>query len=291
MAGSTLPARALGRLITQHRKRAGMTRYAAAQVVETSQQTMSRIEDGLKAKVPDLWINAWSDAFGCTDEDRRTLLGLAHELRTAQRSWWRAYADEIPTGFDHYLSLEDAAKSLTIWAASLLPGLLQTSDYRRELAWTEDPTWTHDEVERRIGVATNRQERLQDPEFKMNVLLSESVLRTQVGSAAVMEGQLTRLTELSNLPNVTIRVVPFNAARPIGPLVGSFTILEFPQLPATKLQEPPVVYVEGYVGDLYLEREAEVQQFQDAASQIGRVALKPSETRQLVVKVAKEHTQ
>lgn len=291
MAGSTLPARALGRLLTQHRKRVGMTRYAAAQIVETSQQTMSRIEDGLKAKVPDLWINAWADAFGCTDQQRRTLLGLAHELRTAQTSWWRAFADEIRTDFNHYISLEDSARSLTIWATSLVPGLLQTPEYRRELAWTENPTWTHDEVERRVAVATNRQERLQDPEFQMDVLLSEAVLRTQVGSDAVMEDQLTRLAELSEFPNITIRVVPFKASRPIGSLVGSFTILEFPPLPTSKLQEPPVVYVEGYAGVLYLEREAEIEQYRDATNQIGRVALEPSETKHLVVEVAKEYAQ
>src|SRR5437868_1403383 len=130
MAGSTLAGRALGRLLAQHRKRAGLTRYAAAQVVETSQQTLGRIEDGLKAKVPDLWINAWCDALKCTDKERQTLLGLAHELRTAQKSWWRGFADEIPSDFNHYISLEDSANRLTIWATNLVPGVLQTPEYR-----------------------------------------------------------------------------------------------------------------------------------------------------------------
>ncbi|MBF6332915.1 helix-turn-helix domain-containing protein [Nocardia transvalensis] len=289
MAGSTLAARALGRLLAQYRERAGLTRYAAAQFVDTSQQTVGRIEDGVKAKVGDLWINTWADAYKCTAPERRTLLALAHDLRTAQKSWWRGFADEIPTDFNHYLSLEDSANRLTIWATNLVPGLLQTPDYRRVLAWTENPTWTHDEVERRVQVATNRQQRLQDSKFRLIVLLSEAVLYNQVGSDAVMEEQLTQLASLSELSNITIGIVPFKATNPIGPIVSSCTLLEFPILASTKSEEPPVVYVEGYVGDLYLESEGDVKQYRDALGRIGQVALDPTQSRQRILAVAEEY--
>jgi hypothetical protein len=193
--------------------------------------------------------------------------------------------------FNHYISLEDSARSVTFWAANLIPGLLQTSDYRRVLAWAENPAWTPVEVERRVELASKRQQRLQDPDFTMTVFLSEAALRNQVGSDAVMEERLTRLVEMLALPNITIRVVPFKASNPVGPVVGSFVLLEFPLLPSTKLQEPPVVYVEGHVGDLYLEREGEITQYRGAVDRISRVALDPEKSRKLILEVAKEYAE
>ncbi|KZM73213.1 hypothetical protein AWN90_31530 [Nocardia terpenica] len=248
---------------------------------------MTRIEDGTKAKVSDLWINVWADAFKCTDEERRTMLLLSLELRTAKKSWWRAFSDEIASDFNHYISLEDSANRLTLWATNLVPGMLQTVGYRRVIAWTENPAWSHDEVERRVQIATNRQQRLQDPDFHLNVMLHESVLHNLVGSDAVMEEQLTKLLEFSDLPNITIRIVPFRAANPLGLLAGSFTLLEFPFLPSTKL--PSVVYVEGHRGALYLEEEADLDQYRDDVKRIGQVALDPIQSRALIVEAIEEY--
>jgi len=39
-------------------------------------------------------------------------------------------------------------------------------------------------------------------------VVDESVLHRVVGSPAVMQAQLERLLELSDLPNVTLRVIP-----------------------------------------------------------------------------------
>ncbi|BAW07343.1 conserved hypothetical protein [Nocardia seriolae] len=65
-------------------------------------------------------------------------------------------------------------------------------------------------------------------------------------------------------------------------------LLEFPKLPATGMVESPVVYIEGFVGDLYLERETEVQRFRNAFAEISRVALDPDITRQRMLSRAKE---
>ncbi|MFF2549560.1 helix-turn-helix domain-containing protein [Nocardia sp. NPDC058058] len=289
MAGSTLASRALGRLLAHHRKQAGLTVYAAAQLVETSQQTMGRVEDGLKAKVPQLWIHALADAYGVGDDDRRIMIGLAQELAQAQKNWWRAYADEMNPKFDHLLGLEQAARRLSIWRSALVPGLFQTPEYRRSIAWTESPEMAPEQVEKRVEMALRRQTRLHDAGFAVDVLLSECVLRDRIGGAAVMGGQLRRLAELTELPNTTIRVVPFDTSAHLGSLVGSFTLLEFPKLPATGMTEPPVIYVEGYAGDLYLEREPEVRRYRDAFGEIGRVALDGDTTRQLMLSLAKEY--
>lgn len=271
-----------------------MSQSAAGRAVELSPQSIGRLEDGQATRTSSLHINALCDLYSVSDAERKVLLALGAEVREAHKSggkWWRAYADEIPMDFDHYISLEDSASQITFWSTLLIPGLFQTSDYRRVLAWTENPTWTHEEVERLVELASKRQRRLKDPTARIIVLLFEAALRSQIGSAAVMEEQLTRLATLGDSSNITVLVVPYDASNHLGSLVGKFVLLDFPVLPATKIQEPSVVYVEGFAGSLYLERDTEVEQYRQAAEQIRRVALNPVQSRELILEIAREYAQ
>ncbi|MFF0607616.1 DUF5753 domain-containing protein [Nocardia tengchongensis] len=236
-----------------------------------------------------MWINTLADAYGISDDERRVLLGLARELASVQPNWWRPYADGLRSGFDHYMGLEGAARRLHTWKVTIVPGLLQTPEYRRALAWTEFPDAPTEFIERLVEVAVRRQSRLAEEGFAIDVLLAENVLRDRVGGSAVMAGQLGRLAEAGQRPNVSIQVVPYGAPAHLGSLAGSFVLMEFPKLPSTGLQEPPIVYVEGYAGDLYLEREPEVKRYRDALTEIRRVALNPDASRQLVLSLAKEY--
>lgn len=182
---------------------------------------MGRVEDGVKSKVPQLWINALSNAYQVTGNERRVMIGLAQELASAQKNWWRPYADGLKSGFDYYIGLEEAARKLEVWKMAVVPGLLQTAEYRRAVEWIEAPNLLPEQVERRVEVAMLRQERLKDSAFGVDAVLSEMVLRDQLGGRGVMADQLRRLAELAQRPNVSIRVVPFDAPAHLGSLVGS----------------------------------------------------------------------
>ncbi|MRH92000.1 XRE family transcriptional regulator [Nocardia sp. SYP-A9097] len=217
------------------------------------------------------------------------LISLSQELASVQKNWWRAFADEMNPRFDHYISLEEAAQRLAVWRVTVIPGLLQTPEYRRAMVWVEHPEMPSDQVEKRVEISVRRQPRLEDPDFAVDVVLSEAVLRDCIGGRGVMAGQLRHLADVSEMANVSIRVAPLGTAcGNLGSIVGSFVLLEFPSLPATGLVEPPVVFVEGYAGDLYLERETEVKRYRDAFTEIGRVALSQDTTRQLMLSIAKE---
>ncbi|MBF6136944.1 helix-turn-helix domain-containing protein [Nocardia otitidiscaviarum] len=293
VSGSTLARRALGRELRRLRTTRGIHQAEAARIAETSPQSISRIEEGQSTRVTSFQINALCDAYGASDDERKVLLGLQQEVRSARErggGWWRAYADaQMPTDFDHYLALEESAHRLTAWKTGVVPGLLQTPDYRRALAWSEIPPLSPEAVESRIEVATRRQTRLDDSDFQMDVLLSEAVLRDRVGGPAVMARQLRHLVRLSDITNVSIQVVPFTARHHLGVLVGSFILLEFPVLPQSKLTEPPIVYVEEYAGDLYLERDSEVRRYRDALRELRQVALTKAQSGQLIRDAAREH--
>ncbi|WP_327152254.1 helix-turn-helix domain-containing protein [Nocardia sp. NBC_01329] len=286
-----LPRRALGQQLRKMRERNDMSQAAAARVAETSPQTYGRLEDGLVTKVTDLVLNALSNAFRATDEERRLLLDLAVEIRTTTASgagWWRAYSDAIAQGFDHYLALEEAATWVTSWQTTVVPGLLQTREYRRALTWALLPNGSPAEVERQLDLVTERQNSLEREGFRFEALLYESVIRRRVGSSSVISEQIGHLLELSEAPGVEIRVVPFGEANPVGLVANSFVLFSFPPLPTSRLGTPPVAYMEGLTGGLYVERDAEVSRFSREASLIRRVALSPMASRDLMLRALKE---
>lgn len=289
--GSTLPRRALGRQLRKLREKAGLTQSAASRVAEVSPQSYGRIEDGRQTKVTDLGLNALANAYGASDEERRLLLDLAREIREATASgsgWWRAYADAIVSGFDHYLALEEAANWVTSWQTTVVPGLLQTRDYRQALTWATNPDQSPEEVDRTLDLASRRQDLLGRPDFRFEALLTEATLRYNVGSPAVMADQVKRLLNQSDVPGIDIRIVPNAETKPIGLMSRSFVLFSFPPLHASKLQEPPVAFEEGFTGNLFVERPEEVSKYSREAERIRHVALSASASSDLMLRISKE---
>ncbi len=168
-----------------------------------------------------------------------------------------------------------------MWHATLVPGLLQTPNYRRAIAWSESPDLPTAQLERRIEWQVQRQERLKDPNLQVTAILAEAALCTEVGGKPVITEQLASLVALSDLPNICVRVVPFTATTHLGSITGSFTLLEFPDW-RSGLTQPPIVYVEGWTGDLYLERGVEIDSYQSALREIDRVALTSTDSVALI---------
>ena len=85
-----------------------------------------------------------------------------------------------------------------------------------------------DQVQQQVRVRLGRQSLLtQDDPVDLWVVLDEAVLSRPVGGDAVMRGQLQRLVEVAELPNVTLQVLPFEVGAHAG-MDGTFTILSFP---------------------------------------------------------------
>ncbi|WP_433631410.1 helix-turn-helix domain-containing protein [Nocardia sp. CA-120079] len=286
---TTLPRRLLARRLLQLREKAGLTRDKAAKLSEMSSQTLWRLENGQVALVKKMVIRALCDVYNASDDDRHALLWLAEEAR--KTGWWQSYSDAMFGDKDLFVVLEQAACRITSFQLTLLPGLVQTADYRRAVAQNYIPALTDDEIARHIELLVKRQERLQEsPEhFTLDVMLSEAALRHQIGGAAVMAAQSRHLIELSNFPNVSIRIVPLTSGDHLGLEARSFVLLEFPEHPNPALTEPPVVHVEGYTGALYLDKPDEIDRYRIAVSSIETAALDEDESRTLLVAIAEEY--
>lgn len=103
-----------------------------------------------------------------------------------------------------------------------------------------------------------------------------------------MAEQLNYLTAAGDLPNVSVQVIPLRAEAYSGLTVGPFEMLEFPRHPYANLLEPPVVYVRGYTGAMYLETAGEVEQYQDAYPGLHRSALDDAHSRSFIGDIANE---
>ncbi len=113
----------------------------------------------------------------------------------------------------------------------------------------------------------------------MQVVLDESVLHRTVGSPAVMQAQLAHLIEISTLPTVTLQVVPYGAGA-LPAVETKFNILGF-SAPAVA----DVVFIEGLVGDLYLERTADVQEYHKVFGRLLAMALSLEDSIDFITKL------
>ena len=285
--GSTVPRRQLGRYLRDLRSAAGLTVRAAARDLERSEPTIWRIESGLTS-TRSVEVKLMCELYGATAEMTAALMALAKE--TKARGWWQAYGDVVPEWMDLYIGLEAAANRISWYEPDLVPGLFQTGDYARALLRDDLPDRSEDEVDRRVQVRLTRQAILRrpiDPPL-LRVVIRESVLRCPVGGNKVMATQLERLAEVSELPNVALRVVPFSAGLHAGMQSGSFEILRFPLNGNGEDSEPPTVYAEQYTGVLYLDKPHEVARYDQALGTIWEASLDENASRALLHEAAEE---
>ncbi|GAA2481076.1 helix-turn-helix transcriptional regulator [Nocardia seriolae] len=297
MAGATVSRMDFGNYMRELRVRAGATALAAGVHLEVSRQTIMRLEEGLPTKLTTPQLRSLLDLYAASAEDGSEALSLWQEVREQDKTakaqgnskgYWQAYTDQLDTHFPRYLRLEAAAERLTTHQLVLIPGLLQTPDYRRAIAKIDNPELSIVNTERRVELAVRRQTRLYDNDFSMKFLLSEAVLRHQPGGPSVMVDQLRSLAETSERVNVSIRIVPFEVGSHRGLKIQSFTMLQFPR-GTSGLVVPTVVYLEGAIGALYHERQDIVDRYRAAVSALEAVALDEQDTRNMVVRVAREY--
>lgn len=149
-------------------------------------------------------------------------------------------------------------------------------------------TWMRPGLDGRVRLRIERQTlltRATDPPV-VKVALAETVLRRPIGDHAVMAAQLAHLVYVSELPNLSIRIVPFSAGAHMGVVTGPFVILRFPVNGDGVEMEPPTVYADGYTGGLYLDKAKEVDQYEAAFEGIWSAALDEQASRRLISEVA-----
>jgi len=271
-------ARQLAAELRRLRDAARLTGEEVAGQLGWSPSKVSRIETGQTSPgAADL--RRMLDIYEVTGTQRDRLERLAQS--SDQRGWWDAYTDTLAPEYTALIALEAESESVRWYAPMMVPGLLQTERYAREVIRSGLLIAPPGEVERRVQVKMTRQRVLtRDDPLQMAVVIDEaSILRT-IGGPQVMREQLGHMTAMAARPNITVQVLPLDAgAHPA--LNGEFTILTFPDLVA-----PDVVYLENMASDLYVESEAEVYRYGLAFDRLRELALSPEESAELITERA-----
>ncbi len=267
----TLRRRELGARLRELRLAQGLTVEQVAERLLCSPSKVSRMETGQRgATLRD--VRDLCQIYGLTDVPKAEyLMGLVREAK--QQAWWQSYDLDYAT----YVGLEQAATTLCYYQSTIVPGLLQTVGYARAMHEGSMPAeFTPERTDELIEVRMRRQQVLtRDPPMQLRVVLDEAVLHRVVGGPDVMAGQLHHFKAVAKRPNVTLQVIPFSVgAHPA--MENMFNILEFGDV------APHVVYVEGLMGWLFLERENDVRRYARVFEYLCELALDPKDTIELI---------
>jgi transcriptional regulator with XRE-family HTH domain len=279
--GPTVLRILLGAQLRRLREGQRITLEDAGKRIRASHSKISRLETG-RVGFKDRDITDLLTLYGVTDEEEReTLRSLAR--RANAPGWWHDYSDVLPHWFEAYVGLEEVATQIRAYEVQFVPGLMQTEDYARAVTLLGHDTEPARDIERRVRLRMARQSLL-DREDAPNVwaVIDEAVLRRPAGSPEIMHGQLKRLAELGQRPNVTIQVIPFQAGGHAA-AGGPFSILRFaePDL-------PDVVYLEHLAGALYLDKRDDVDVYLQVIERISVTALTPALTAEALAKLIKD---
>jgi transcriptional regulator with XRE-family HTH domain len=271
----TLRRRELGFLLRQLRNERRLSVEDVTARLLFSPTKLSRLETGRTGASP-RDIRDLCDLYQVTDPaERQRLTTLAREGK--QRGWWQDYALPYAT----YVGLEAEAASISDYHSDLVDGLLQVDGYAHAILQTREPPLDDATVEQRVEARIRRQALLtHDDGPLLHSILDEGALRRPVGGPAVMRAQLERIIELAGLPRVTFQLIPLDVGAHPG-LGSTFVIIGF--------EEPmvnDVVYVEGLIGNVYLEGAADLERYRQVFSRLHSIALSPEDSITAVRRIA-----
>jgi transcriptional regulator with XRE-family HTH domain len=218
--------------------------------------TVSRYESGL-LKFPERCAKI-------TDREWHTEMLFTRLVRFAKTG-----KDE--NWFLGYTEFEAIASRVRDWELAWVPGLLQTPEYARAALTVGLVDDLEQALEKRLARQRAVFERPTPPQLSM--ILNWLVLELPVGGAEVMRGQLARLIEAADQPNISVRVLGKDAGHHLG-LDGPFALLT--------VDDRDMAYDKASGGGRLLQRPADVQRFQLRYDRIGDLAAPVGPSRALL---------
>ncbi|MGW0712448.1 helix-turn-helix domain-containing protein [Streptomyces sp. NPDC002643] len=187
-----------------------------------------------------------------------------------------------PGWFVPYVNLEKAALKIEDFSNALIMGMLQTPDYAEGTFRSTHPRETDEQIKTRVEARMQRHSVMEREEPPLLwVILHESTLRTVVGGAGVMQGQMEHLLAEASTPHVTLQVLPFHAGAPASSL--PFTLLTPPDGPTVLYSE---TREKGHVSD----SATAVANAQATYERLRAAALSSQDSLALIQQIAEDFT-
>ncbi len=247
-----------------------MSLEAAAKALGWGLATMSRIENG-KRHIDTDEVAMILTAYKIPAAERREFL---NEVKTDNATgWWDRPLPGVPDEMGTLASYAVDADSLTDWAVTLVPGLLQTEGYAMALMLSGGIE--RETAELRWVARRRRQQILGTVDY--SAYISETALRTPFGGPEKHREQIKHLLDARDR-GIGVRVVPQHL--PIGSLSHSWLYMTFPNT-------TPVVNVEVAEGGVYLHDD-QAEPYTKRMTMLDHSALPATESQTKLRSILKE---
>ncbi|MER7760993.1 helix-turn-helix transcriptional regulator [Streptomyces sp. NPDC097619] len=282
--GKTFLRIVLGQELTRLRDQAGLTLAQAAKEAGCATSTVHNVENGTTGFRRIEQLAVLLSAYKLSKADQAMLMDWHRQAKG--EDWWTTSATILPSGMNLYLALESGAEAAKWWQPGVVNGLFQTRDYAHTLiATAKAANDTTDEfVESAVDVRLKRQSRITEEGMYLTCIMDEAALTNMVGSSQIMRDQYDRIAELSELPNVSIQIIPMRAPtyRATG---GDFGIFSF--APAQRL-DPVVTCSTVDAAMRVASKERQTKQFLRRFEVLAQGALPAYETRNFLHALSRE---
>jgi transcriptional regulator with XRE-family HTH domain len=261
------PAREyVGRILAYFRQQAGLTQAELGRRIYCTDSLVAHMEKGRRPAAQP-WLDRADNVLGAGG-----LLSAAMDLLS----------------YDRNTPLESAHPELHIdvaamhhWATHIVPDLLQTPEYAREIRRHQLPPLTSQDIDKALANLDRQQKVLHTtPRPTLNFILDEAVLRRRVGGRTVMRAQIDHLLACAELPYLTIQLAPLDHGCYPG-LTRPTTLIHTPT-------DRTLVFVEGYDGTAHIRERERVISLTEHYNLIRTHALPPAQTAVALRKIADE---
>jgi len=236
--------------LRQAREDQGMTQRAVATAMDWSASKLIRIESGA-VSISTNDLRAVLSHYRMDSGRIEVLVDMARTAREPAR--WAIYRDIASLEYIAFLGYEVSAAVIRHFEPMLVPGLLQTEDYARTVISILE-AHNPQRIDPLVDLRIERQELIvREPAPSLHFIMDEAVVRRVTGGRDVMRRQLRHLQELSEYPNITMRIVPFDHGMYSLQRVP-YQLIEFPDP-----EDGDVLYVENPEGE-YIIRETAPEQ-------------------------------
>jgi hypothetical protein len=173
---------------------------------------VSKIENGSRSPSEED-IRTWCTTCGAADQIPDLIATVRHI-----EAMYHEYRRQMQAGLKHLtessVPLYEQTSLFRIYDTTVVPGLFTTAEYAAAIFrfWSEF-MGLKDDVDAAVEARMERQRVLYTGDRQFRVVMEEQAIRTRVGDADVMAGQLDRLMAVMSLPRVSIGIIPAAGVR------------------------------------------------------------------------------
>ncbi|PYC77744.1 transcriptional regulator [Streptomyces tateyamensis] len=252
------------------RDASGKTGAQAAAMLGLDRTKITHIEKGLYPVTADRVRRLASFYDECESEYVEALAAMAVERRAG---WWEKYRGLLPVGLLEISEVEFHAKrGLRTYQICNPPGLLQTEETARAVFKLRRPALPALDLEARIAHRMQRAEILtQQNPIPYEAIVHEAGLRMRFGGPEVAYRQLEHLRKMAELPNITLRVLTFEAPGFSG---GGQMVL----YAGGDVERLDSVQVDSAYGPAFLDDANQLKNFRSRIDEMADWALSPADS-------------